>query len=127
MWAACGMSRDEGVLKAAIKNIKELKSDFWENIKVTGIESDFNQTLEKAGRVADFIELGHLMCIDALGREESCGAHARLEYLAESGDAMRDDENFSYVAAWEYQDTDPTLHKEHLNFEFIKPTLRDYK
>jgi len=127
LWAACGMSRDEGVLKAAIKNIKELKSDFWENIKVTGIESDFNQTLEKAGRVADFIELGHLMCIDALGREESCGAHARLEYLAESGDAMRDDENFSYVAAWEYQDTNPTLHKEHLNFEFIKPTLRDYK
>jgi len=127
LWAACGMSRDEGVLKAAIKNIKELKSDFWENIKVTGIESDFNQTLEKAGRVADFIELGHLMCIDALGREESCGAHARLEYLAESGDAMRDDENFSYVAAWEYKDTDPTLHKEHLNFEFIKPTLRDYK
>ena len=127
LWAACGMSRDEGVLKAAIKNIKELKSDFWENIKVTGVESDFNQTLEKAGRVADFIELGHLMCIDALGREESCGAHARLEYLAESGDAMRDDENFSYVAAWEYQDTDPTLHKEHLNFEFIKPTLRDYK
>ena len=127
LWAACGMSRDEGVLKAAIKSIKELKSDFWENIKVTGIESDFNQTLEKAGRVADFIELGHLMCIDALGREESCGAHARLEYLAESGDAMRDDENFSYVAAWEYKDTDPTLHKEHLNFEFIKPTLRDYK
>ena len=127
LWAACGMSRDEDALKAAIKNIKELKSDFWENIKVTGIESDFNQTLEKAGRVADFIELGHLMCIDALDREESCGAHARLEYLAESGDAMRDDENFSYVAAWEYQDTDPTLHKEHLNFEFIKPTLRDYK
>ena len=127
LWAACGMSRDEGALKAAIKSIKELESDFWENIKVTGIESDFNQTLEKAGRVADFIELGHLMCIDALGREESCGAHARLEYLAESGDAMRDDENFSYVAAWEYKDTDPTLHKEHLNFEFIKPTLRDYK
>ena len=127
LWAACGMSRDEDALKAAIKNIKELKSDFWENIKVTGIESDFNQTLEKAGRVADFIELGHLMCIDALDREESCGAHARLEYLAESGDAMRDDENFSYVAAWEYKDTDPTLHKEHLNFEFIKPTLRDYK
>jgi len=127
LWTACGMSRDEDALKAAIKNIKELKSDFWENIKVTGIESDFNQTLEKAGRVADFIELGHLMCIDALDREESCGAHARLEYLAESGDAMRDDENFSYVAAWEYKDTDPTLHKEHLNFEFIKPTLRDYK
>jgi succinate dehydrogenase / fumarate reductase flavoprotein subunit len=127
LWTACGMSRDEDALKAAIKSIKELKSDFWKNIKVTGIESDFNQTLEKAGRVADFIELGHLMCIDALDREESCGAHARLEYLAESGDAMRDDENFSYVAAWEYKDTDPTLHKEHLNFEFIKPTLRDYK
>ena len=127
LWTACGMSRDEGALKAAIKNIKELKLDFWENIKVTGVESDFNQTLEKAGRVADFIELGYLMCIDALDREESCGAHARVEYLAESGDAMRDDENFSYVAAWEYQGTDPALHKEHLNFEFIKPTLRDYK
>ena len=81
----------------------------------------------KAGRVADFIELGHLMCVDALDRDESCGAHARLEYLAESGDAMRDDENFGYVAAWEYSDDKPVLHKEQLDFEFIKPTYRDYK
>ena len=94
---------------------------------MTGVDKDFNQTLEKAGRVADFIELGHLMCVDALGREESCGAHSRLEYLAESGDANRDDENFGYVAAWEYSDDKPLLHKEQLDFEFIKPTYRDYK
>ena len=86
-----------------------------------------NQTLEKAGRVADFIELGQLMCLDAIDREESCGAHARLEYLAESGDAKRDDENYSHVAAWEFQGGTSVLHKEHLHFEFIKPSVRDYK
>ena len=99
-------------LEDAVKSIEKLKSDFWKSIKVTGSETDFNQTLEKAGRVADFIELGHLMCVDALDREESCGAHARLEYLAESGDAMRDDENYGYVAAWEFNDDGPVLHKE---------------
>ena len=81
---------------------------------MTGVDKDFNQTLEKAGRVADFIELGHLMCVDALDREESCGAHARLEYLAESGDAMRDDENFGYVAAWEFNDENPLFIKSNL-------------
>ena len=114
-------------LKVAMKDISELQSEFWQNIKVTGSKKDFNQTLEKAGRVADFIELGHLMCLDAIDRKESCGAHARLEYLAESGDAKRDDENYSHVAAWEFQDRKPILHKEHLHFEFIKPTMRDYK
>jgi len=127
LWAACGMARDKKALEEAVKSIEKLKSKFWQNIKVTGSDADFNQTLEKAGRVADFIELGHLMCIDALDREESCGAHARLEYLAESGDAMRDDENYGYVAAWEFNENGPELHKEELNFEFIKPTYRDYK
>jgi succinate dehydrogenase / fumarate reductase flavoprotein subunit len=127
LWTTCGMARDKDSLEAAIKDINDLKKSFWDSIKVTGSESDFNQTLEKAGRVADFIELGHLMCVDALDREESCGAHARLEYLAESGDAMRDDENYGYVAAWEFNDDGPVLHKEHLDFEFIKPTYRDYK
>jgi succinate dehydrogenase / fumarate reductase flavoprotein subunit len=127
LWTSCGMARDKDSLKKAIKSIKKIKIDFWKNIKVTGSDNDFNQTLEKAGRVADFIELGHLMCVDALDREESCGAHARLEYLAESGDAMRDDENFGYVAAWEFNENEPTLHKEQLDFEFIKPTYRDYK
>jgi succinate dehydrogenase / fumarate reductase flavoprotein subunit len=127
LWTSCGMARNKDSLKKAIKSIEQIKIDFWNNIKVTGNDKDFNQTLEKAGRVADFIELGHLMCVDALDREESCGAHARLEYLAESGDAMRDDENFGYVAAWEFNDNKPTLHKENLDFEFIKPTYRDYK
>ena len=127
LWTSCGMARDKDSLKDAIASIEKLKSDFWQKIKVTGVDKDFNQTLEKAGRVADFIELGHLMCVDALDREESCGAHARLEYLAESGDAMRDDENFGYVAAWEFSDDKPVLHKEQLDFEFIKPTYRDYK
>ena len=127
LWTSCGMSREKESLKCAIASIEKLKIDFWKNIKVTGSDMDFNQTLEKAGRVADFIELGHLMCLDALEREESCGAHARLEYLAVSGDAMRDDENFAYVAAWEFDENKPSLHKEHLDFEFIKPTYRDYK
>ncbi|MDB4822854.1 fumarate reductase/succinate dehydrogenase flavoprotein subunit [Candidatus Pseudothioglobus singularis] len=127
LWTSCGMARDKDSLKNAIASIEKLKADFWQKIKVTGVDKDFNQTLEKAGRVADFIELGHLMCVDALDRDESCGAHARLEYLAESGDAMRDDENFGYVAAWEFSDDKPVLHKEQLDFEFIKPTYRDYK
>ena len=127
LWAACGMARDKKALEEAVESIKKLKLDFWQSIKVTGSDADFNQTLEKAGRVADFIELGHLMCVDALDREESCGAHARLEYLAESGDAMRDDENYGYVSAWEFNENGPELHKEELNYEFIKPTYRDYK
>ena len=117
----------KGTLKAAMKDISELESEFWQNIKVTGSEKDLNQTLEKAGRVADFIELGNLMCLDAIDREESCGAHARLEYLAESGDAKRDDENYSHVSAWKFQDGGSILHKEKLLFEFIKPSVRDYK
>ena len=94
---------------------------------MTGDDKDLNQTLERAGRVADFIELGKLMCQDALMREESCGAHARVEHLAEGGEAKRDDSNFSFVAAWQYNEEQPELHKEQLHFEFIKPTVRNYK
>ncbi len=127
LWEACGMSRESGTLERAIKEIETLKAKFWNNIKVTGDDKDLNQTLERAGRVADFIELGKLMCQDALMREESCGAHARVEHLAEGGEAKRDDSNFSFVAAWQYNEEQPELHKEQLHFEFIKPTVRNYK
>jgi succinate dehydrogenase / fumarate reductase flavoprotein subunit len=128
LWESCGMSREQARLKQAISEITELKVEFWQSIKITGVDKDFNQILEHAGRVADFIELGQLMCEDALNREESCGAHARVEYLSADGEAKRDDENFSFVAVWQYQqDQDPVLHEEHLHFEFIKPSVRDYK
>ena len=128
LWESCGMSREQARLKQAISEITELKVEFWQSIKITGVDKDFNQILEHAGRVADFIELGQLMCEDALNREESCGAHARVEYLSADGEAKRDDENFSFVAVWQYQqDQDPVLHKEHLHFEFIKPSVRNYK
>ena len=127
LWEACGMSREAERLNQAIGEIAELEAHFWQNIKVTGIDKDLNQTLERAGRVADFIELGKLMCQDALMREESCGAHARVEYLSESGEAKRDDNDFSFVGAWEYKPEQPMLHKEQLNYEFIEPTVRNYK
>jgi len=127
LWDACGMSREQARLVQAIDEIKALEIEFWKKIKVTGVDKDLNQTLERAGRVADFIELGILMCKDALNREESCGAHARVEYLSPSGEAKRNDEEFSFVAAWEYQQDEVKLHEEHLHFEFIKPTVRNYK
>ncbi len=127
LWDACGMSREQTRLTQAIDEIKTLEIEFWQKIKVTGSDQDFNQTLERAGRVVDFIELGILMCRDALNREESCGAHARSEHLYSGGEAKRNDEEFSFVAAWEYQQDEVKLHKEHLHFEFIKPTIRNYK
>lgn len=127
LWEACGMSREADRLKQAIVEIAELETQFWQNIKVTGVDNDLNQTLERAGRVADFIELGKLMCQDALMREESCGAHARIEYLTEGGEAKRDDNEFSFVGAWEFMSEQPKLHKEQLNYEFIEPTVRNYK
>ena len=127
LWDACGMSREQARLAQAIDEIKALELEFWQKIKVTGVGKDLNQTLERAGRVADFIELGVLMCKDALHREESCGAHARVEHLSPSGEARRNDEEFSFVAAWEYQQDEAKLHEEHLHFEFIKPTVRNYK
>jgi succinate dehydrogenase / fumarate reductase flavoprotein subunit len=127
LWEACGMSREKSQLEQAIDDINILQKEFWQKIKITGVDKDLNQTLERAGRVADFIELGILMCQDALNREESCGAHARVEYLSASGEAKRDDENFALVMAWEYQQNGSKLHKEYLHFEFIKPTVRNYK
>ena len=127
LWEACGMSRDKQNLRLAIKQITDLQAKFWATIKVTGIDKNFNQTLEHAGRVADFIELGILMCEDALNREESCGAHARSEHLSATGEAKRNDEDFAFVAAWEYTKEHAKLHQEHLHFEFIKPTVRNYK
>jgi succinate dehydrogenase / fumarate reductase flavoprotein subunit len=105
-----------------------LREEFWTRVKVPGSGDDLNQSLEKAGRVADFLELGELMCIDALHRTESCGGHFRAESQDEDGEAKRDDEHFSYAAAWEWGDGDtPILHKEQLTFEYVKPSTRSYK
>ena len=129
MWDKCGMARSEKGLKEAISEIQELKKEFWKDVKVPGSLNEFNQELGKAGRVADFIELGELMCKDALNRNESCGGHFREEYQTEEGEAMRDDENYAYVAAWEYkgENAEPQLHKEELKFENIKIAQRSYK
>jgi len=128
LWDYVGMSRNEQGLKKAIQMIRELREEFWKNVKVPGNDMDLNQTLEKAGRVADFLELGELMAIDALHRNESCGGHFREEYQTEDGEAKRDDENFAYVAAWEFKDVGNwVLHKEPLVFEYVKPSTRSYK
>ena len=102
MWDYCGMSRNESGLKLALQRIPELRAEFWRDVAVPGTGVELNQSLERAGRVADFLELGELMCIDALHRTESCGGHFREESQTPDGEALRDDENFSYVAAWEY-------------------------
>tara|TARA_A100001015_G_scaffold89852_1_gene100080 strand:- start:12281 stop:14194 length:1914 start_codon:yes stop_codon:yes gene_type:complete len=129
MWDNCGMSRNEKDLKNALTQIKDLKKDFWQNIFVPGSDNDLNPELEKAGRVADFIELGELMIYDALDREESCGGHFREEHQTPEGEALRDDENYTFVSAWEYKgdDKEPELHKENLNYEEVTPTQRSYK
>lgn len=129
MWNKCGMSRNKEGLEEAIKEIAELRDDFWENVKVPGVAEGMNQELEKAGRVADFLELGELFAKDALHREESCGGHFREEFQTEDGEAMRDDRNFKYVAAWEYKGDpkDAQLHKEDLVYENIELKTRSYK
>jgi succinate dehydrogenase / fumarate reductase flavoprotein subunit len=128
MWDKCGMARNEQGLKEAILEIRELKKEFWNNVRVPGTVSGMNPELDKAGRVADFIELGELMCMDALQRRESCGGHFREESQTEEGEAKRDDENYSYVSAWEYRgESDWVLNKEALTFELVKPTQRSYK
>ena len=129
MWEKCGMARNEQGLKEAIEEIKALREDFWQNVKVTGTAESKNAELEKAGRVADFLELGELFAKDALHRNESCGGHFREEYQTEDGEALRDDENFKYVAAWEYkgQPSDAVLHKEELIFKNIELKTRSYK
>jgi len=129
MWEHCGMARNEKGLREAIAHIRALKEEFWKNVNVLGESADLNQSLEKAGRVADFLELGELMCIDALERNESCGGHFREEYQTPEGEAMRDDEAFAYAAAWEYKgEGQPAeLHKEDLTFEYVHPSQRSYK
>jgi succinate dehydrogenase / fumarate reductase flavoprotein subunit len=128
MWEKCGMARNEAGLKEAIKEIQELKASFWSDVRIPGEINEFNPELDKAGRVADFIELGELMCIDALHRNESCGGHFREEYQTPDGEALRDDENFMYVAAWELKgEHEWELHKEPLVYDVIKPSQRNYK
>lgn len=129
MWNKCGMSRNAKDLKEAIEEIAELREDFWKNVKVPGTMEGMNQELEKAGRVADFLELGELFAKDALHRNESCGGHFREEYQTKDGEALRDDENFKYVAAWEYKGApkDAVLHKEDLVYENIELKTRSYK
>jgi len=129
MWDYCGMVRNEEGLKKALTLIDELQAEFWNNLKVPGTGEELNQELEKAGRVADFMELGKLLVYDALNRKESCGAHFREESQTDTGEAKRNDEQYSYVAAWEFNGdgNEPQLHKEELKFEFVKLQERSYK
>jgi succinate dehydrogenase / fumarate reductase flavoprotein subunit len=129
VWDYCGMSRNAAGLEFAIGRIRELRDEYWQNVRVLGSAEDFNQSLEKAGRVADFFELAELMCIDALERNESCGGHFREEFQTPDGEAQRDDENYSYVAAWGYRGpgNPPDLVKEPLEFDYVHPSQRSYK
>ena len=128
MWDKCGMARNAEGLTQAIEEIRQLKAEFWRDVKIPGDIDEMNWELDKANRVADFIELGELMCIDALNRNESCGGHFREEYQTEEGEALRDDANFMYVASWEYNgDHNWNLHKEVLEYEVVKPSQRSYK
>jgi succinate dehydrogenase / fumarate reductase flavoprotein subunit len=128
MWDKCGMARTREGLTEALQEIPKLREEFWQNVNVPGSGASLNQSLEKAGRVADFIELGELMCRDALHREESCGGHFRVEYQ-EDGEAKRNDDDFAYVAAWEWTGTGQAqrLHKEPLVYENVKMATRSYK
>ncbi len=129
MWDYVGMSRNRAGLEKAIQLIRELREEFWSDLKIVGPDSYINPVIEKAGRVADFMEFAEIMAIDALHREESCGAHFREEYQTEEGEAKRNDAEFAYVAAWEYKDVgvEPILHKEELNYEFVQLGERSYK
>jgi len=129
MWDLCGMERSDEGLRKALDRIPEIKQEFWTNVKVSGEQGVFNQNLEHAGRVADFIELAELMCVDALHRNESCGGHFRAESQTPEGEALRDDENFAYVAAWGYtpEGVPPVLHRETLEYEYIHLAQRSYK
>ncbi|MDX2189103.1 MAG: fumarate reductase/succinate dehydrogenase flavoprotein subunit [Bacteroidota bacterium] len=129
MWDHCGMGRNSKGLEEGITKIQALKAEFWKNVKVPGKNEELNQNLEKAGRLADFIELGELMMRDALSRNESCGGHFREEFQTPEGEALRDDQNYMYVSAWEYkgENQPQELHKDALNYEFVKPSQRSYK
>ncbi|MEO8416199.1 MAG: fumarate reductase/succinate dehydrogenase flavoprotein subunit [Ginsengibacter sp.] len=127
MWEKCGMARNEKGLTEAIDEIKTLREAFWKNVKIPGDIFEMNPELDKAGRVADFLELGELMCKDALNRRESCGGHFREESQTPEGEALRNDDEFSYVAAWEYTSGDEVMHKEELHFDVVHPSQRSYK
>ena len=129
MWDKAGMARNKEGLEEAIARIPEIREEFWKNVRVPGSGEELNQELEKAGRLADFLEFGELLCRDALDRRESCGGHFREEHQTEDGEALRDDENFSYVSCWEYRgdDKEPVLHKEPLVYEEVKMATRSYK
>jgi succinate dehydrogenase / fumarate reductase, flavoprotein subunit len=129
MWDNCGMARSRQSLEACLQHIPALREEFWQNVRVTGIGEELNQDLEHAGRVADYLEFSELLCLDALHREESCGGHFRVEHQTQDGEAKRDDANFAYVAAWEFQGVGkkPVLHKEPLVYEEVKMTMRSYK
>jgi succinate dehydrogenase / fumarate reductase flavoprotein subunit len=126
MWDHCGMERSEAGLRKALARIPELREEFWRRVRVPGGGDSLNQSLEKAGRVADFLELAELMCVDALHRTESCGGHFRTESQTPDGEALRDDDRFGYVAAWEYA-TSPVLHREELRFDNVTPSTRSYR
>jgi succinate dehydrogenase / fumarate reductase flavoprotein subunit len=129
LWDYCGMARNAAGLDKALKRIPELREEFWKNVRVLGSGDELNQSLEKAGRVADYMEFAELMCLDAAHRDESCGGHFREEYQTPEGEALRDDAHYSYVAAWEYQGPGaaPALHKEPLEFNYVHPSQRSYK
>lgn len=129
LWDLVGMGRNKQGLEQAISDFKQMRDSFWKDVKIPGEKDEFNPELEKAGRVADFIEIGELMARDALMREESCGGHFREEHQTEEGEAKRNDNDFMFVGAWEFKgaDKDPQIHKEPLNYEFIKVAQRNYK
>jgi succinate dehydrogenase / fumarate reductase flavoprotein subunit len=129
VWDNCGMSRTREGLQEALRRIPGLRDEFWRDVRVSGTGEEFNQSLEKAGRVADYLEFAELLCTDALHREESCGGHFREEYQSPDGEAQRNDEEFAYVAAWEFTGVGkaPNLHKEPLEFENVKLATRSYK
>ena len=131
LWDKCGMARNKSGLEEALRKIPELREKFWHEVRVPGEGENFNQSLERAGRVADFLEFAELMCLDALARDESCGAHFREEHQTSDGEALRDDDNFADVFAWEFQGNPatagPKLHREALHFETVHLTQRSYK
>jgi succinate dehydrogenase / fumarate reductase flavoprotein subunit len=129
LWDNVGMSRTRESCERAVEQVRELRAEFWQNVNVPGSADDLNTALERANRVADFMEFGELLALDALTREESCGGHFREEYQYEDGEAKRDDEHHSHVAAWEFQgpDRQPTRHREELIWETVKPSVRSYK
>jgi succinate dehydrogenase / fumarate reductase flavoprotein subunit len=127
MWDHCGMERTGTGLRTALEQIASLKDEFWQEVNVPGQAGDLNQSLERAGRVADFFELAGLMCVDALHRTESCGAHFRAESQTPDGGALRDDDTFGYVAAWAHTGGKPVLHKENLVYETVRPAARSYR